>query len=120
MGKKILIVDDALFMRKVIRNVLEESGYTDITEAQDGKEALLKYEEGRPDIILLDITMPGMSGLEILEEILRRNPDQKVVMCSAIGQEAMIQKAVDMGAADFIVKPFEKEKLRKTVERYLQ
>lgn len=120
MKKKILIVDDALFMRKMIRKILEEIGCTEITEAQDGEEAILKYDEIKPDLILMDITMPQMSGVEALEKIMEKNPNQQIIMCSAVGQEMMIQKAVEMGAADFIVKPFDKEKFQKVVERYLQ
>lgn len=120
MKQKVLIVDDALFMRKMIRKILEELGCQDITEAQDGEEAIQKYEEIKPDLILMDITMPQMSGVEALERIMKKDPSQKIVMCSAVGQEMMIQKAVELGASDFIVKPFDKEKFRKVIEHYLQ
>ena len=106
MGKKILVVDDALFMRRVIRKNLEGSGYRDIEEACSGEEALELFSREKPDLVLLDITMPGMSGLEVLEEIRKKDPAAKVIMCSAMGQEQMITNALMLGASDFIVKPF--------------
>lgn len=120
MAKKILVVDDAMFMRKVIRKVLEEGGYPDIIEAQNGTQALALFQEEEPDLVLLDITMPGISGIQVLEEIKRRKPAATVVMCSAVGQESMICKAIELGAADFIVKPFKQEDFLKTVRFYLQ
>ncbi|MDC7288145.1 response regulator [Blautia schinkii] len=116
MSKKIMIVDDALFMRKTIRRILEANGYTDILEMPDGESALNAYEQEKPDLILLDITMPGMSGLEVLEKIMSMDPSAKIVMCSAVGQEMMIQKAVVMGAADFIVKPFKSDEFIRIVK----
>ena len=98
MGKKILIVDDAMFMRKMIRKILMEGGYTDVEEAPDGETALELFEPFDPDLVLLDITMPGKSGLEVLEELLARRPQTKVVMCSAVGQESTVQQALTLGA----------------------
>lgn len=119
MDKKIMIVDDALFMRKTIRRILESNGYTEILEMADGESALSVYDEEKPDLVILDITMPGMSGLAVLEELIRRNPQAKIVMCSAVGQEMMIQKAVVMGASDFIVKPFKTEEFQRIIRRTL-
>lgn len=119
MDEKILIVDDALFMRKVIHTTLKEMGYQHIFEAQDGDDALTAYKEHQPDLIILDITMPGKSGIEVLEEIHKDRPDIKVIMCSALGQEMMIQKALEAGAIDFIVKPFKKEEFCKVVGYHL-
>ena len=116
MDKKIMIVDDAMFMRKTIRNALEGAGYSRIVEAADGETAVDMYQQEMPDLMLLDITMPGMSGIEVLEEVMRLYPEGKVVMCSAIGQEMMIEKAVLAGALEFIVKPFKKEELLKVVK----
>ena len=116
MEKKILIVDDAMFMRKSIRKILAEGGYTNVEEARDGEEALALFGEYNPDLVLLVITMPGKSGLEVLEEILTQDADASVVMCSAMGQEAVIQKAVVMGARDFIVKPFRKDEFLRIVD----
>ena len=115
MDKKIMIVDDAMFMRKTIRNALESAGYSSIVEAEDGETAIGIYQKEMPDLMLLDITMPGKSGIEVLEEIMRIHPG-KVVMCSAIGQEMMIQKAILAGAQEFIVKPFKKEELQRIVK----
>ncbi|WP_276851487.1 response regulator [Enterocloster lavalensis] len=120
MGKKILIVDDAMFMRKMIRKILEEDGYTDLEEAQDGEAALELFEPFDPDLVLLDITMPGKSGLEVLEELLARRPQTKVVMCSAVGQESTVQQALTLGALDFIVKPFKPDEFKRTVAHYLR
>lgn len=116
MEKKILIVDDAMFMRKSIRKILSEGGYANVEEARDGDEAIAMFGEYSPDLVLLDITMPGRSGLEVLEEILRQDEDAAVVMCSAMGQETVIQKAVVMGARDFIVKPFKKDEFLRIVD----
>ena len=119
MGKKILIVDDAMFMRKMIRKILEEDGYTDLEEAQDGEAALELFEPFDPDLVLLDITMPGKSGLEVLEELLARRPQTKVVMCSAV---AGVDGAagIDAGRAGFIVKPFKPDEFKRTVAHYLR
>lgn len=116
MEKKILIVDDAMFMRKSIRKILSEGGYANVEEARDGDEAIAMFGEYSPDLVLLDITMPGRSGLEVLEEILRQDEDAAVVMCSAMGQEIVIQKAIVMGARDFIVKPFKKDEFLRIVD----
>ena len=116
MGKEILIVDDALFMRKMIRRALEAAGHTDILEAPDGETAVSLYKEKRPRLMMLDITMPGKSGMEVLEEIIAFDPRARIVMCSAVGQESVIQRAVMNGAADFIVKPFKADELVRIVE----
>ena len=116
MDKKIMIVDDAMFMRKTIRNSLESAGYSSIVEAEDGETAIGIYQKEMPDLMLLDITMPGKSGIEVLVEIMRIHPEGKVVMCSAIGQVMMIQKAILAGAQEFIVKPFKKEELQRIVK----
>ncbi len=120
MGKKILIVDDAMFMRKMIRKILGEEGYTDVEEATDGEKALELFDPFDPDLVLLDITMPGMSGLEVLEKLLARRPQTKVVMCSAVGQESTVQQALTLGALDFIVKPFKPDEFKRTVAHYLR
>lgn len=120
MDVKILIVDDAIFMRTMIRRILEGTGYTHIMEAPDGENALLMYQEYMPDLVLLDITMPGKSGIEVLEEILMLDQRARVVMCSAIGQDMMIQKALTLGARDFIVKPFKEDEFRRIVEHSLK
>ena len=112
---KILIVDDAAFMRKVIKDTLSKSGYTDLYEAVDGADAVEKYNEIQPDLVLMDITMPNMDGLEALKAIRGKDGSANVVMCSAMGQESMVIDAVRSGAKDFIVKPFKADRVLKTV-----
>ena len=112
---KILIVDDAAFMRKVIRDTLTKSGYTDLYEAVDGADAVEKYSEISPNLVLMDITMPNMDGLEALKAIRAKGSNANVVMCSAMGQESMVIDAVRSGAKDFIVKPFKADRVLKTV-----
>ena len=112
---KILLVDDAAFMRKVIKDTLNKNGYTDVHEAVDGADAVEKYDELHPDLVMMDITMPNMDGLEALKAIRAKDPNANVVMCSAMGQESMVIDAVRSGAKDFIVKPFKSDRLLKAV-----
>ena len=112
---KILLVDDAAFMRMMVKNTLSENGYSDLHEASDGAEAVAKYGELHPDLVIMDITMPNMDGLEALKAIRQSDPNASVVMCSAMGQEAMVIEAIKSGAKDFIVKPFKPERIIKTV-----
>lgn len=113
---KILLVDDAAFMRMMIKSTLTKNGYTDIHEAADGLQAVEKYQEIKPDLVIMDITMPNMDGLQALREIKANDPNATIVMCSAMGQEAMVIDAIKTGAKDFIVKPFKPERILKTVE----
>ena len=112
---KILLVDDAAFMRKVIKDTLSKAGYTDLHEAVDGADAVEKYNALKPDLVLMDITMPNMDGLEALKAIRAADGSANVVMCSAMGQETMVIDAIRSGAKDFIVKPFKGERVLKTV-----
>jgi len=112
---KILLVDDAAFMRKVIKDTLSKAGYTDLYEAVDGADAVEKYNSLKPDLVLMDITMPNMDGLEALKAIRAADGSANVVMCSAMGQETMVIDAIRSGAKDFIVKPFKGERVLKTV-----
>ena len=112
---KILLVDDAAFMRKVIKDTLSKAGYTDLYEAVDGADAVEKFNELKPDLVLMDITMPNMDGLEALKAIRGADGSANVVMCSAMGQETMVIDAIRSGAKDFIVKPFKPERVLKTV-----
>ena len=119
MGKKILLVDDAAFMRKMIKDTLTKAGYSDLHEAVDGADAVRKYGELQPDMVIMDITMPNMDGLEALKAIRGADSGANVVMCSAMGQEAMVMDAVRSGAKDFIVKPFKADRVLKTVTSIL-
>ena len=112
---RILLVDDAAFMRKVIKDTLSKAGYTDLHEAVDGADAVEKYNSLKPDLVLMDITMPNMDGLEALKAIRAADANANVVMCSAMGQETMVIDAIRSGAKDFIVKPFKIERVLKTV-----
>lgn len=119
MAKKILLVDDAAFMRKMIKDTLSKAGYTELFEAVDGVDAVAKFSEIQPDLVIMDITMPNMDGLEALKTIRAKDSNANVVMCSAMGQESMVMDAVRSGAKDFIVKPFKGERVLKTVSTIL-
>ena len=112
---KILLVDDAAFMRMMVKDTLSKNGYTELHEACDGLEAVAKYDEMHPDLVIMDITMPNMDGLEALKTIRAKDPNANIVMCSAMGQEAMVIEAIKSGAKDFIVKPFKADRILKTV-----
>lgn len=120
MAHKVLIVDDAAFMRMMIRNFLKDaSDFEIVGEATNGAEAVEKYKELRPDVVTMDITMPEMDGIQALKEIIKINPSAKIIMCSAMGQQVMVLEAIQNGAKDFVVKPFQQDRvleaLRKTV-----
>ena len=119
MAKKILLVDDAAFMRKMIRDTLIKNGYTEVFEAVDGADAVEKFGEIGPDLVVMDITMPNMDGLEALKAIRAKDGSANVVICSAMGQESMVMDAVRSGAKDFIVKPFKPDRVLKTVTSIL-
>ena len=119
MGKRILVVDDAAFMRMMIKDILEKNGYEIVGEAQDGQEAVEKYQELNPDLVTMDITMPEKDGITALKEIKEMNPDALVVMCSAMGQQAMVIDAIQAGAKDFIVKPFQADRVIEAIQKVL-
>ena len=102
---RVMIFDDALFMRKLYHNMLEKDDISIVAEAANGYEAIALYQETRPDVVLMDITMPGMPGIEALEEIMRIDPEARVIMSSAMGQEAFVRESVKKGARGFLVKP---------------
>lgn len=108
-------MDDASFMRRVIRKIIESDGHEVAGEATDGADAIRKYEELRPDLVTMDIVMPRCSGINALEEILRRDPDARIVMCSALGQEGLVEESLRAGARDFIVKPFRRQEVLSTL-----
>lgn len=119
MDKKIMIVDDAAFMRMMIKNALSGAGYSNLLEAGDGKIAVDMYQSEKPDLMIMDITMPNMDGLQALQAIKAMDKDAKIVMCSAMGQEAMVVDAIRFGALDFIVKPFKPDRILQTVAKVL-
>ena len=114
---KVLIVDDAAFMRISIKNMLTKNGYEIIGEAENGAIGVEMYKELQPDIVTMDITMPEMSGLDALKEIVKTDPQAKVVMVSAMGQEAMVREAIVSGAKGFIVKPFKEEGILAAIKK---
>ena len=119
MDKKILIVDDAAFMRMTIKNCLSKAGYEQLVEAADGEIAFATYQQEKPDLVIMDITMPNMDGIKALQAIKTVDPAAKVVMCSAMGQESMVVDAIRLGALDFIVKPFKPDRILETVSKIL-
>jgi two-component system, chemotaxis family, chemotaxis protein CheY len=114
---KVLIVDDATFMRFAIRQMLEKNGFEVVGEAENGNIGVKKYIDLRPDIVTMDITMPEMTGIEALKAIRRFDPNAKVVMMSAMGQEGMVKEAIMSGAKTFIVKPFKDEHVINTLNK---
>ncbi|KKO53273.1 MULTISPECIES: response regulator [Paenibacillus] len=119
MANRILIVDDAAFMRMMIRDILTKNGFEVVGEAQDGAQAIEKFKELRPDLITMDITMPEMDGIAALKEIKKTDPNAKVIMCSAMGQQAMVIDAIQAGAKDFIVKPFQSDRVIEAINKTL-
>jgi two-component system chemotaxis response regulator CheY len=115
---RVLIVDDAMFMRITLKNILLKEGL-ECHEASSGAEAVQRYEELKPDLVLMDITMPEMDGITAVREIKKRAPHAKFIMCSAMGQQAMIVDAVTAGASDFVVKPFKPERVLEAVYKIL-
>ncbi|MBO5354427.1 MAG: response regulator [Lachnospiraceae bacterium] len=116
----VLIADDAIFMRATIKQMLDRQGHVTIAEASDGAETIEKFVETKPDIIILDITMPGMNGIEALKRIRELDRTAKIIICSAIGQQEIIAKAIQCGASDFIVKPFEASQLLEAIEKVMR
>ena len=119
MGKRILITDDAAFMRMMLKDIISKNGYEVAGEAENGSIALDKYKELKPDLVLMDITMPEVDGLTALKNIKATDSSAKVVMCSAMGQESMVMEAIKLGALDFIVKPFKQDRIVQTVTKIL-
>lgn len=120
MSKRVLIVDDAVFMRMKLRDILEKNGYEVVAEAQNGLEALEKFKQEKPDLVTMDITMPEMDGVAALKEIKSQDKDAKVIMCSAMGQQSMVMEAIQSGALDFIVKPFDTDRVLQSLERVMK
>ncbi len=115
----VLIADDAAFMRMMIKNILSEAGYEIAGEAENGAVAVAKYKELKPDLTTMDITMPEMDGLQALKEIRSADPSARVVMCSAMGQQSMVIESIQAGAKDFIVKPFQPDRVLEAIQKAL-
>jgi two-component system chemotaxis response regulator CheY len=117
MATRVLIVDDAAFMRMMVKDILSKNGYEIVGEAENGVKALEKYQELKPDLTTMDITMPEMDGITAVKEIKKLDPNAKVIMCSAMGQQAMVVEAIQAGARDFIVKPFQPDRVLEAVRK---
>lgn len=115
----VLICDDAIFMRKMISDILVQAGYRVVGEAGNGLQAVEMYRELRPDLVTMDIVMPEMGGIDAVREIMRENPDARILMCSAMGQQALVVEAIEAGARDFIVKPFQPARVLEALQRVL-
>ena len=119
MGIKVLIADDLKFIKLVLRDLVEKAGFRVVGEASNGEEVIELYQDKRPDVVLMDITMPKVDGLTAMKEILKIDPEAKIIMCSALGQQSLIVQALQMGARDFIVKPFREERVVASIKKIL-
>jgi two-component system, chemotaxis family, chemotaxis protein CheY len=119
MASRVLIVDDAAFMRMMIKDILEKNGFTVVGEANNGIKAVELYKQERPDVVTMDITMPDMDGIEAVKAIRAFDPAAKVIMCSAMGQQTMVMDAIRAGAKDFIVKPFQQDRVLEAIRKVL-
>lgn len=119
MAKSILIVDDAAFMRMMIKNILSKNGYEIVGEAENGQDAVELYKKLKPDLVTMDITMPEMNGIDGVKAIRGFDPNASIIMCSAMGQQAMVMEAIQAGAKDFIVKPFQQDRILQAIGRVL-
>ena len=114
---RVLVVDDAAFMRKMVSDALTKGGHEVVGEAGNGSEAIARFQELKPEVMTLDITMPEKDGLAALKEIIELDPSAKVVMCSALGQESKVLESIKLGAKDFVVKPFQPDRVLDAVDR---
>lgn len=117
--KKVLIVDDAAFMRMMIKDILQKNGFEVVGEATNGLEAIDLYNRTQPDVVTMDITMPEMDGIEAVTKIKAADPNAKVIMCSAMGQQSMVMDAIKAGAKDFIVKPFQADRVLEAIKKVI-
>jgi len=115
---KVLIADDTAFMRMTLKNILEKNGYEVVGEAEDGVQAIEKYKELNPSLVTMDITMPNLDGIAAIKEIVKNDPEAKIVVCSAMGQKALVIEALNAGAKDFIVKPFQPDRIIDSLKKF--
>jgi two-component system chemotaxis response regulator CheY len=118
-NQTVLVCDDAIFMRTMISDILSQAGFEIVGEAESGVQAVEKYRELKPDLVTMDIVMPDMGGIEAVREICKSDPEAKILMCSAMGQQALVVEAIQAGAKDFVVKPFQPSRVLEAVQRVL-
>jgi two-component system chemotaxis response regulator CheY len=119
MSQTVLICDDAIFMRTMIGDILTQAGFQIVAEAETGVQAVEKYRQFKPDLVTMDIVMPDMGGIDAVREIIKEDPGAKILMCSAMGQQALVVEAIQAGAKDFVVKPFQPSRVLEAVQRVL-
>ena len=119
MNQTVLVCDDAIFMRTMISDILSQAGFEVVGEADSGVQAVEKYRQLKPDLVTMDIVMPDMGGIEAVREICKSDPEAKILMCSAMGQQALVVEAIQAGAKDFVVKPFQPSRVLEAVQRVL-
>ncbi|MGH7657585.1 MAG: response regulator [Gemmatimonadales bacterium] len=119
MAQTVLVCDDAIFMRTMISDILAQAGFEIVGEAETGRQAVEMYQQLQPDLVTMDIVMPDMGGIEAVREICKAAPDAKILMCSAMGQQALVVEAIQAGAKDFVVKPFQPSRVLEAVQRVL-
>ena len=119
MSHTVLVCDDAIFMRTMISDILTQAGFEVIGEAENGVQAVERYDQLKPDLVTMDIVMPDMGGIEAVREICQKDPEARVLMCSAMGQQALVVEAIQAGAKDFVVKPFQPSRVLEAVQRVL-
>ena len=119
MAKRIVIADDASFMRMMLKNILVAGGYDVVGEAANGREAIQKYKELKPDLLISDMVMPEMGGIDVLKNLVTEFPNANIIICSAIGQQALVIEAIQAGAKDYIVKPFEQSNVIETINKII-
>lgn len=119
MARTVLICDDALFMRSMLGDILRGAGFDVVGEAQTGTEAVKQYDDLRPDLVTMDIVMPDMGGIDAVRAIMKEHPHARILMCSAMGQQALVIEAIQAGARDFVVKPFQPSRVLEAVQRVL-
>lgn len=119
MSGTVLVCDDALFMRTMVKDILTQAGFTVVGEAENGQQAVEQYRTLRPDLVTMDIIMPELGGIEAVKEIMEVDPQARILMCSAMGQQALVLEAIQAGAKDFVVKPFQPSRVLEAVQRVL-
>ncbi|MGQ0640327.1 MAG: response regulator [Gemmatimonadaceae bacterium] len=119
MSQSVLICDDAIFMRTMLADILQQAGFEVVGEAETGAQAVARYRELRPDLVTMDIVMPDMGGIDAVREITKLDPAARILMCSAMGQQALVIEAIQAGAKDFVVKPFQPSRVLEAIQRVL-